>query len=65
MMRWLDRITNSMDLNVSKLQEMVKVREAYSPWGGKESDTTEPLNNKNAEMPSLAFAGLLAQKRKN
>ena len=54
-----------MDLNVSKLQEMEKVREAYSPWGGKESDTTEPLNNKNAEMPSLAFAGLLAQKRKN
>ena len=32
----------------------------YSPWGGKESDATEPLHNKNAEMPSLAFAGLLA-----
>ena len=65
MMRWLDVITDSMDMNLSRLQELVIDREAYSPWGGKESDTTEPLNNKNAEMPSLAFAGLLAQKRKN
>ena len=53
MMRWLDRITNSMDLNVSKLQEMVKVREAYSPWGGKESDTTEPLNNNNRKRYTM------------
>ena len=35
-MRWLDGITDSMDMNVSKLQEIVKDRESltcYSPWG--------------------------------
>ena len=28
-MRWLDSVTDSMDMNMSKLWEMVKVREAW------------------------------------
>ena len=37
-MRWLDSITNSMDMNLSKLREIVEDREVL--WGCKEWDTT-------------------------
>ena len=46
--RCLSGISNSMDTSLSKLREMVKDRKAWllrSPWGLKESDSTEWLNN--------------------
>ena len=39
-MRWLDDITDSMNMSLSELQELVMDREANS-WGQKELDTTE------------------------
>ena len=46
--RWLDGITDSMDVSLSKLQEGVADGQGSlaccSPWGHKESDMTERLD---------------------
>ena len=61
-MQWLDDISNWMDMSLSKLQVMVKEREAWwaAVLGLQELDTTEQLNNNSSSkhIEYLIFCGL-------
>ena len=52
-MRWLDGITDSMDMSLSKVWEIEKGSLACcSLWGHKDLDTTERLNNNKDAVPN-------------
>ena len=57
-MRWLDGNTNSMDMSLSKLRELVMNRrpEMLQSVGSKELDTSEQLTEKAMAPHSSSFA---------
>ena len=67
--RWLDGITNTMDMSLSKLQEMVKDREAWratAHGAAEKPNMTEQLNNnkKCCEFPYRCGLGILQELNK-
>ena len=60
-MRWLDGITNSMDMNLSKFWEIVKDRGAWQ--GLRELDMTQRLNNKAERVSWRQDGGQTGERR--
>ena len=68
-MRWLDGITDSKDVSLSELQELVMDREAWraaccDSWGCRELDMTEWLNGTKLKMNNLAAQILIHETSK-
>ena len=59
-MRWLDGITNTMDMSLRKIQEKVKDREVVccSPWGHREWDMTEQLKAITNQSKSIIYTAV-------
>ena len=63
-MRWLDDITNSMDIESERTPEDSEVQKSLascSPWGCKELDLSEQLNNKSLRYKNFIFDNRLTE----
>ena len=57
-MSWLDGITDTMNMGLGGLRELVMDREVWRSavsWGRKESDMTEQLNRTEGLNPGLLY----------